>query len=263
MEIKRNASIEQWALEEVQNNWGSETREGIHLSDLLAPRKKFWQTIKPMKPTIEEISYWTSGSAIEAKFLSAIGYEHGETKEWNGILYSPDSFFNFPAEIKSRRRNLAEEGKEPETYEWYLKQLRGYCALANKQKGWLIILSLLEKRDENKTSPEWAYYDVTFTQEEIESERVVLLSTKSFLEKALKENNIKLLIPCPKWMCGTELKNMVKKPFCKTCNKEFETDWGINKHITSKTGAGHITTQAEYEINFEKRCKWFDDCKPF
>jgi len=263
MEIKRNPSIEEWAIGEVVNVWGKETREGIHLSDLLSPRKKYWATVMPMKPTIKEISYWTSGNAIEQKFLRAIGYSHGTMKEWNGIYYTPDTFFNFPAEIKSRRRGLAEEGKEGEYYEHYLKQLLGYCAIENKQKGWLIILSLLEKQDNNKTAPEWAYYDVLFTQEELEAERERLIKTKEALGNALRIKDHRSLPLCPVWMCGRVLKIMEQKPICETCGKTFETEWGSEKHLSSKTGMGHNIIPAVFREEYEKECKWFDHCIPF
>jgi len=262
MEIHRNKSIEKWCLEEIQNNYGKDTREGIHLTDLLTPRKKYWQIMKPMKPSIEDISLWTSGSAIEYRVLSAMGYKKGETKEWNGIKYSVDSFMgNIPAEIKTRRRLLAEEGREVETYEHYLNQLKGYCAIENITKGWLIILSLLEKQDDsNKTAPEWAFYDVTFTDEELEEERGRLLKTKMGIEDALKKRDHSDLPLCPRWMCSKTLKIMIKKPYCKTCEKGFETEWGINKHINSRSGQGHEVVMPEYEEKIEKICKWYDNC---
>jgi len=260
MEIKRNQSIEDWAMGEVQNNWGSEAREGIHLSDLLAPRKKYWQTIKPMKPSLKEISYWTSGSAIEDKFLRAIGYEHGEMKEWQGIKYTPDTFFNFPAEIKSRRRALAKEGEEAQMYDHYLKQLKGYCAVENKQKGWLIVLSLAEKQDNNKTMPEWRYYDVMFTKDELLEEQARLINTRASLMVALERKDHTFLPECASWMCGKTLKIMVVKPLCKTCGKEFETEWGMKKHLDSKTGKGHDMICPTFRGEHEKECKYFDLC---
>jgi hypothetical protein len=263
MKIIRNKSIEEWSLNEVQINWGTGVREGVHLSDLLAPRKKYWQTLLPKKPTIKEISYWTSGGAIEDKFLKAIGYQHGEARIWNGIWYTPDTFFNFPAEIKSRRRGLAKEGEEETYYEHYLKQLKGYCAVEGKTKGWLIVLSLLEKQDNNKTAPEWAYYDVDFEEEELDKERDRLTEVKILLEHSLKTKNHTILEPCPKWMCGKELKIMEQKPVCQTCGKSFETEWGMERHLNSKTGMGHDMCKPIYRIEYEKDCKYFDECDPF
>jgi len=263
MKIARNKSVEQWAIEEIQNNWGKEGREGIHLTDLLTPRRKFWQVIKPMKASIKEISYWTSGAAIETKVLAAMGYKKGETREWEGIKYSVDTFLgNIPAEIKTRRRALAEEGKEEEVYEHYLKQILGYCAIENSTKAWLIVLSMLEYKDAYHTEPEWAFYDIEFEESELAEERRRLKETKFLLEEALKTKNPDKLPYCPEWMCGRILKNMIKRPYCLTCGKEFETEWGSNKHVNSKTGQGHTIVAPEYEVSVEKICKYYDLCRP-
>ena len=120
MQIKRNPSIEEWLFNEIRTNWGKEARQGIHLSDLLAPRKAYWQRVKPMYPSDLEIQYWLTGMGHENALSHASGYEHASEREWNGIFYTPDFFHNFPAELKTRRRNLAEEGKEEEVYEHYL-----------------------------------------------------------------------------------------------------------------------------------------------
>jgi len=261
MEIKRNQSIEDWAMGEVQNNWGSEAREGIHLSDLLAPRRAYWQKIKPMKPTLKEISYWTSGSAIEDKFLKAIGYKKGEEKEWQGILYNADVFLgNLPAEIKSRRRALAKEGEEAQMYDHYLKQLKGYCAVENKQKGWLIVLSLAEKQDNNKTMPEWRYYDVMFTEEELMEEQARLINARASLMVALERKDHTFLPECPHWMCGKTLKIMETKSFCMECSREFEKEGGRERHLNSKTGKGHNVSLPTFREEYEKECKYWETC---
>lgn len=261
MNITRDIEIEQWAEKEVCNNWGKEAREGIHLSDLLTPRKAYWQKVKPMNPTKEEILYWTSGNAIEERFLQAIGYQKAKVKEWEGILYTPDIFFNFPAEAKSRRRAMAKEGEESQVYDYYLKQLLGYCAIENKRQGWLLVFSMLERQDDGTTKPEWGFYRVEFTQEELEVERKRLIWTKKELEFCLDRDHLYGLPFCPTWMCGKESKTMTKKGYCLNCKKEFETESGIVKHPKSKTGLGHKITMPEYKREYIKRCKYYDDCK--
>lgn len=264
MNITRDTEIEQWAEKEVSNNWGKEAREGIHLTDLLAPRKAYWQKVKPMNPTKEEILYWTSGNAIEERFLRAIGYTKAGVKEWEGILYTPDIFFNFPAEAKSRRRAMAKEGEEAKVYDYYIAQLLGYCAMENKQQGWLLVFSMLERQDDGTTKPEWGFYRVEFTQDELDKEKERLLVIKAKLELVLQGFNTTYVLPlCPAWMCGKESKTMTKKGYCIDCKKEFETESGIVKHPKSKTGLGHKITMPEYKREYIKRCKYYDDCEPF
>lgn len=262
MQIRRNPSIEQWLFDEIRNNWGKEAREGIHLSDLLSPRKAYWQRIKPMYPTDKEIMYWLTGQGHEKVMSRSSAYEHAEVKEWNGILYTPDFFHNFPVELKTRRRNLAEEGKEAETYNYYLKQVRGYCACENKTHAWLHVWSLVERQDDGTTKPELGCYEIDFTEEELEEERKRLIGEKYLLMLALEEKEHRHLSKCEPWMCGRESKKMVKLPYCESCKKEFLTEWGANKHLVSKTGKGHKMNPPEYETEYLKACKWWDDCKP-
>lgn len=261
MQIIRALDIEDWAEKEITNNWGKEAREHIHLSDLLAPRKAYWQRVKPMNPTKEEIMYWTSGNAIENRFLRAIGYQKAEVQEWNSILYTPDIFFNFPAEAKSRRRAMAKEGEEERVYDYYIKQLLGYCAVVDKQQGWLLVFSMVERQEDGSTKPEWAFYRIEFTKEELKKQREDLLVIKEDLEIALHGNLDYTVLPlCPSWMCGKQTQIMIKNPYCETCSKTFKTEWGINKHIESKTGIGHKIVQPEYKIEYIPRCKWYEDC---
>lgn len=262
MEITRDSSIEKFLFDEIRKNMNKE-RTGIHLSDLLAPRKAFWQKTKPLPPTDDEIMYWTTGKGHEDAFHLVSDIEHGTEQEWNGIKYTPDFFHNFPAEMKTRRRNIAKGGNEAEDYDYYLKQLRGYCAVTGKTQGWLHIWCLVSKDGETgATKPELASYRVGFTEDELSNERFKLDSMKCDLLVAIGTKEHTLLPQCPEWMCGKNKSEMIKNPFCTTCDREFSTDWGIEKHINSKKGQGHEIKKAEYKWEYEKRCKWFDDCKP-
>jgi len=262
VKIVRDASIEQWIHTETCNNWGKGEREGIHLSDLLAPRKAFFQRVDPKHPTFEEICYWMSGNAVEDKFLRSIGYEHGEQREWNGILYTPDMFLGFIAELKSRRGGLAKEGGEAaDTYDYYLKQLQGYCAIVDSTQGWLLVLSLVEKQADFTTKPELAAYRVEFTKEELYDTAAELLHLRDKLISAIEYKdyvNVYLTLPeCPSWMCGKKTYEVIEKPFCVDCNKEFASENNIKKHQKSK---GHSVKSGEYKEIYEVRCKWFYSC---
>lgn len=261
MKITRDKSIEEWAYNEVRGVFSKEIREGIHLSDLVMLRKAYWQRIKPLPPTDEEIDYWVSGRAIEYRFLNAIGYQKAEAKEWEGIMYTPDLFFSFPAEFKTRRGWIAKEGEEEERYDLYLKQLKGYCAIERKTQGWLLVFSLVEKQADHSTKPERAFYRVEFTEEELKQCREELLYLRQSLLYALDTHEFKHLPLCPGWACGKEIKTMTRKPYCETCGREFEGSWGAIKHLDSRTGAGHTMRTAEYEREFKERCKWYQNCQ--
>lgn len=262
MHIVRDASIEQWIHTETCNNWGKGERDGIHLSDLLAPRKAYFQKIDPKHPTFHEVCYWMSGNAVEDKFLGAIGYEHGEQREWNGILYTPDMFLSFPAELKSRRRGLAKVGEEVDTYDHYLRQLRGYCAIVDSTQGWLLVLSLVEKQADHTTKPELAAYRIEFTQEELSVERTNLLVLRDKLLWTIQRNglpDIYLSLPeCPSWMCGRKTYEVIEKPACRDCGmKEFASEANIKKHAVLKK---HEIVPGKYKEVYEVSCKWFYQC---
>jgi hypothetical protein len=260
MEIQRQPDIESWLFEEIRNEWSNE-REGFHLSDTLAIKQAYWRKKKPMKATNDQIMYWASGVGHEGALLRIAGLEHGEAKQWNGIWYTPDVFRNFPIEIKTRRAWLAEEGKEKDTYEHYLLQLKRYCACENIKQGWLWVWCLVQKQDDYTTKPELACYRVEFTDEELSTEREYMTLLKGMFEAAIKLNNCVHLPNCPVWMCGKKNYITEQKPMCLTCKKEYATQKNIDKHLAGK-GKGHEIIPAKVRIEYEKKCQWFDDCKP-
>jgi len=270
MEITKDDSIKQWAIVEIQNNWGTDSREGIHLTDLLTPRKKFWSIIKPMKPAVRDILTWLPGIHVESRLRDALRIQKGEQKVWNEIYYTPDFFFNFPVELKSRRRNLAAEGNEQEDYDWYIRQVRGYCAVEDVRQGWLIVLSFVQKVDQSrKTEPALEFYRLEFTDDELIEERHRLTKTANLLETVIEEwivsdhtlDNHDLLPACPSWMCGREIKEIKTKPRCFDCRRDFESDSGLQRHLKSAKGKDHKHVMATYDYSHEPTCKYYDVCR--
>jgi hypothetical protein len=275
MIIKRNIQIEDFILKSIQDKLFNNQRTGLHLSDLLSPKQAYWQKVKPIPPSKKEIIYWLSGKAHESVFLHVSNFQRVKSKEWNGIWYSPDASLNviltdketyndLLIEMKTSRRGfLVRDGEEADRYKHYLKQLGFYCAIENRTDSGLFVW-YLTMMDENKknTDPDFFFYDVEFTLEELETMRQEMLVMKDKFILALSENNPSELPDCEEWMCYKEKRNMIDKPYCNTCKKEFATDWGIDKHINSKTGKGHDIKKAVYEKVREPRCKYAIYCKP-
>jgi hypothetical protein len=262
MAIYRDYNLEKEIIELIQKNWETNIRTEIHLSDLLAPKKAYFQRKIPKPPTIEEILYFLSGNAIEKELLSVMKLKHGKAKTKDGISYSVDTRMPEITEIKSRRWNLPDPGKEEEGFEHYLSQLSGYLSLDNKRSGNLLVVSLAEKVDDSrKTKPVLACYKVKYKKDELENIKEYLVLLKDELNAALEDNNIDHLPNCPSWMCEKELKTMVKPPYCKTCEKDFATDYGLNKHKEGKKTSDHEVTFAEYQYEIIPVCKWWNECK--
>jgi hypothetical protein len=260
MNIIRNSDRERFLFDTMRPSFGE--REGIHLSDLLTPKQAYWKKVMPLPVTDKEIQYFVIGRGHEDATHRITGYEHLPSRQWQGIWYSMDFFDGHPIEHKTRRGYLAKEGEEAKRYDSYLNQVKGYCACEDATTAELWIWSLLEKVDEYRSEPVLACYDVHFTQQELQEERERLLQTRNDLAYAISTHNPLPLPDCPEWMCAEKRTNMIKKPFCVTCLKEFETQWGIEKHTSSNTGRGHEVMNAEYEITYTARCKWFQFCKP-
>jgi hypothetical protein len=250
-------------MDKIRETWGMDVREGLHLTDLLSPRQAYWKRKHPLPPTDDEIMYFLTGRGHEGEFLKAVGYRHAPTKEWKGIKYSIDYFIEKITELKTRRRGMAAVGEEADVYSHYLKQLRSYAAVEWQLLAELHVWSLLEKQEDNSTKPEFAVYEVEFTDEELVETGRSLLETKELLESCLESGVHTPLPVCEEWMCGKVSRTMKEKPHCLTCARDFETDWGIEKHSQGKKTSDHVTRKAVYDYNFVPRCKWFDLCNPF
>lgn len=212
MKIKRNEKLEQQILEASRNFLEKQNRaEGVHVSDLLTPRKAYWRALDPKPLTKEEIGYFIAGRAHHEVILSImhkrgiVGTETDEgSKEFKGIHYSPDYNLGFLAEIKSNRRQYEpDEDKLEDEYEHYLKQLTKYMAFENKRKAALIVffISMRQNNANKTTSPETRAYTVTLTLEEITQIRKESVLLKNKIVRAIATKDHTSLPLCPAWMC--------------------------------------------------------------
>jgi len=262
MEIKRSIDIENFIWQKLILGLDKK-RQGIHASDLIYPKKAYWQRISPLPPTREEVMYWLSGQSHERIFLHISDLKHGGARQWEGIWFSPDIMFDFPVELKTTRRGyVVKEGEEAEKYKHYLKQLSYYCAMTNSTKGWLVVWYLTMITNNQNTAPDLFAYEVNYTEKELENIRQDLLCLKNNLITAIDKRNPDSLPDCDAFLCYETINVMTDKPVCFTCNKEFQTDWGINKHIESNSGKGHHVRYAIYERHKKPKCKYAQFCKP-
>jgi len=258
MELIRDESIEKWLFSEMRQEIGKEAREGIHLTDLLTPKKAYWQKIQPEYASDDELLYFLTGRGHESAMLAVSGYQHGDVKERDGITYTPDIFFNFPVEVKTRRAFLAKDGEETEKYAWYIKQLSGYMSLEDIQQGWLIVWCLSEKQDDGwSTKPAVRVYRLTMTQEELNEKKVELRAILALLRASLELKDPSKLPDCPEWMCARISQTLIQRGFCKTCDKEYQKSNYLTKHKEQ----GHEIIMPVYKAEIEPKCKYYDICK--
>jgi len=212
MELTRNQTSEKWIVDRVKEHLNSQPRgEGIHVSDLVHPRKAYWKRIDPRPMTDDEAGYFVAGrghhEVIEA-IIEGVDNKSPDTGQhvWEGIYYSPDLNMNYPVEIKTSRAQLGPEdtGKDPrQEYDNYLAQLTSYMAVENSEKGGLIIFYLNKKVDRNSrsTKPRFQVWDVVMTKDELAAKRTSMLDGKRNLEQAVDSHHFSELECCPSWLC--------------------------------------------------------------
>lgn len=271
MRITRDEAQEQSLLNQMRESFAkgdAERHEHLHLTDALEPRRGFFARVAPMPLGDDEVLYFVAGRGHEDMLARLAGLEVSEPRVIEGISMRPDfRMFGLPAEFKTRRANLAEEGEEETVYENYLNQLaRGYCALEGDSCGWLIILALTQGSTaadpKRRTKPAFRVYRVEMAPWELDAAKQQLLANRDALNHALKTRDHRALPLCAAWKCGKRTKVMDEKPRCLTCNRDFESQWGIEKHTSSKTGAGHDVKNEVAHWIYEPVCKWHPICRP-
>lgn len=216
MEIVRDQPAETWLIGKIKNYLEAQPRaKGIHVSDLLKPRKAYWGRRDPQPMTDHEAGYFVAGrghhEVIEAIIEGSkkVGTADAGSHVWKGINYSPDMKTPHPQEIKTSRarfgprndtqRELASE------YQHYLEQLTAYMAIDNDTEGGLLVFYLAKEQEGTKqTKPEFRWYKVTLTKAELGQRQAELLANKALLEKALKSKSKaahRALPRCPQWLC--------------------------------------------------------------
>lgn len=212
MKISRTTGAEKWILERSKAWLAKQERaEGLHVSDLLYPRKGYWRSVDPRGTTDDEALYFIAGQGhhyiLEAIIEGSkkVGKADGGSYEWRGIHYSPDILSPHPIEIKTTR---AKHGPKAETersyaveYEHYLKQLTAYCAIRGECRGDLVVLYLNKEGADGRSKPTVRWYRIELTAQELGKRQAELLAGKQALERAIKTKNHVKLPLCPKWLC--------------------------------------------------------------
>jgi hypothetical protein len=285
MELKERLDLREVFLEQLRRSFSSSTlpayhlpeeeqargRE-IHLSDLLKPRQSFWGRALPIMATQDEALLFAWGRGFELDMARRTQLVPGRREHPHGISCRPD-FTEWPGhwsgviEMKARRANLATIEEMPEKYDNYLEQMQSYCALKDGWKRALLIVGTPRSGQRGDdplahTKPDVQIVEASWTDAELLVQRRLLIERRDALSAALLSGRYQGLPLCPPWMCGKRVKTTLEKPRCHTCNKTFETQWGIDKHTASKSGSGHDVQNERASWAYEPRCKWYDHCAP-
>ena len=213
MKIVRSEADERKLLELTKKGLARRPRseDKLHVSELMYPRKTYWQKIDPQPMTDDQALYFTAGRAHHEILEFVIGSrkkrngraDAGE-HERDGVYFSPDLRMSFgPIEIKTSR-SMYEPKNLAKGYDGYLKQLKMYMALMDSQKGGLLVFYLVLnvfKGGRQRKMPALRFYRVTMTPQELKKERAAIKKNAAALNAAIKKKKWAQLDLCPEWLC--------------------------------------------------------------
>lgn len=195
----------------------SKDRKGIHASDLLDPRKAYYDKINPQPLSNRMVGLFFVGKVLHAFFLSALRGEEGVNwKSDGGSIVDKELGFSFspdwgmakdedPGELKTSRGKYEQSTRD---LGLYLEQLVTYMAGKKRENGKLVVLmlSLPAPRGEGwGTYPQYRAYDVHVPKADLLKYRTQLIATRKLLQAALKSNSkkdIAKLPLCREFKCG-------------------------------------------------------------
>lgn len=194
----------------------SKDRKGIHASDLLDPRKAYYDKTRPkQKMTPRMAGLFFVGKVLHAFFLSALQGKKGT--DWSsdggstvdkelGISFSPDwTKDGIPGELKTSRAKYEQRLSDKHSY---LEQELIYQVGVNSLAGRLavLMLNLPAPRGEGwGTYPQYRCDDVSCTKKDLSWYKQQIIKVRKALEKALKtkkRTDINKLPLCRDFKCG-------------------------------------------------------------
>ena len=164
-EVLRHSAVESWLYDAVRGYLTRTPRTGIHVSDLLLPRKAYWARVDPKPPSRREVLYFIAGRGHEEVLVALAGLKthHKVRGEWSGpeddpyppgegiryemdVLYEGEGHPPIPFEIKTTRRPKVIDAKDVLVeHALAVDQLGRYCSIRDLPTGYLIELHLMAR----------------------------------------------------------------------------------------------------------------------
>jgi hypothetical protein len=181
----------------------------IHASDLVYPRKAYWQRVCPKPPTDDEVSYWLTGLSHHYFMVYAqTGID--DTQEESlydadlDVWYSPD-LNKANGEFKTSRTWRIPEGprEAADTFQWYFKQCLVYAVAKNVTEWKLYVLFLTPppRSLDNRKVPVLKVYTLHYTKKQLAEARQTLKQEVAALKSALAAQSPDSLPLCGAGVC--------------------------------------------------------------
>ena len=239
LRIVRSEKQEQKLVEQTRAWLKNDHRDPrIHASDLLDPRKAYWDRQHPVEPSTRMVGHFFVGKVLQAFFLSALNGEKGVNwasdagSVWDkdlGIMWSNDwedksKDPHIPWEFKTSRK--PKEMNVDRDLDLYCEQLLIYMVAQGSTTGRLVVLqpNLTAPRGEGWGSyPQYRAYTVSVTPADLELYKKQILRTRKALEVALKTKKPKELPLCREFKCGAA--NCPHYQLCKPEGRYGKRSW--------------------------------------
>jgi hypothetical protein len=196
----RKMLIDNYTTESEAGNALRDKEKVWHVSDLVFPRKTYYDLMQGRKVTDKAIGFWFNGKALHAEMQRVLGNEYAEVAaHWENVVAHIDHMEKVLVEIKSSRKWTIPEQPSPH----YTRQVGYYCAMTGKKAAKILVVyptSGRTYRGEKTSTVEFMAWELTFTLKELDMIREDLRITISEIEKAAKKKSPNNLPPCPKWL---------------------------------------------------------------
>ncbi len=171
-----------------------------HVSDIVFPRKAYYERILGRKVSEEALAIWISGKAFGYMLQEVLGKNKAEVEaKWGKFVAHIDHFDKVLVEIKTSRKWTVPQAPEPH----YVRQAGYYCAMTGTSHAKIVVIYFTAGRKwggKGVSNLEIHVWDIGFSAKELEYVRADMDKTIEMIEHAIKTKNPDILPPAPKWL---------------------------------------------------------------
>lgn len=197
----RKQLIDSYTKEADESNAQREADRLIHVSDIVFPRKTYYQVTQGRKVTDKAIGFWFMGKAIGTEIQRVLGVRYSEVEaKFQDFVAHMDYYDGvLLGEIKSSRKWTIPSQPSPH----YIRQTGYYCAMTGKSQAKILVVyptaGRTWKGQEASTIEirSWSLDVSPEAQAEILRDMV---AAKSAIIDALDRNDPSRLPPSPGWL---------------------------------------------------------------
>jgi hypothetical protein len=196
----RKAIIDDYEARAKEGNKKRDKEKLWHVSDLVFPRKAYFELLYGRKITDEAIGFWFTGVAFHTELQRILGIANAEKEvKKNGVIAHIDHFDKVLLEIKTSRKWTIP--KEPEPH--YVRQAGYYSSMTGTLRPKIVVIypTAGRKWDNDKSSTvEIGAWELVFTKGELDLMGQDMAITISEIEQAVMKKDPSGLPPVPSWL---------------------------------------------------------------